>query len=109
MRALVSCLVASALLVPPAVGQTSRDAVLRSRVEAALRASSDIPVDSITVQVQGAVATLTGSVICDACGGNATPPGAGTVQQSLGAVVRAVPGITDVRFVLRYRAPPPPP
>jgi hypothetical protein len=85
--------------------QTPRDAVLQSRVEAALRASSDIPVDSIMVGVQEGVVTLTGSVICDddACGGNATPGGAGTVQQSLGAVVRAVPGVTDVRFVLRYR------
>jgi hypothetical protein len=89
----------------PAHAQTTRDVVLRSRIEAALRASSDIPVDSIVVGVQEGVVTLSGSVICDddACGGNATPGGAGTVQQSLGAVVRAVPGVTDVRFVLRYR------
>jgi hypothetical protein len=93
----------------PAHAQTTSDTVLRSRIEAALRASSDIPVDSVTVGVREGVVTVSGSVICDddACGGNATPGGAGTVQQSLGAVVRAVPGVTDVRFVLRYRLPNP--
>ena len=30
---------------------------------------------------------------CDGCGGSSTPGGAATVQQSLGAVVRAVPGV----------------
>jgi hypothetical protein len=57
------------------------------------------------VQVQGGVVTLSGSVVCEGCGGNATPGGAGTVQQSLGAVVRAIPGVTELRFQLRYAQP----
>ena len=88
----------------PAAGtaQTAGDEALRARVEAALRSASDVPSDSIVVQVSGGVVTLTGSVVCEGCGGNATPGGAGTVQQSLGAVVRAVPGVTRVEFRLRY-------
>jgi osmotically-inducible protein OsmY len=89
----------------PSSAQSPGDEALRSRIISALRASSDIPVDSVLVQVQEGVVTLSGSVICgdDDCGGNATPGGSGTVQQSLGAVVRAVPGVSDVRFALRYR------
>jgi hypothetical protein len=99
-------LVACALFTAPAAAQISSDAALRARVEAALAAASDLPADSIAVQVQGGIVTLSGSVLCDGCGGNATPGGVGTVQQSLGAVVRAIPGVTDLRFSLRYRPPP---
>ncbi|MBM4185169.1 MAG: BON domain-containing protein [Gemmatimonadetes bacterium] len=81
------------------------DDVLRARVEAAIEAAADLPADSVTVLVAGGVVTLTGSLLCEACGGNATPGGTGTVQQSLGAVVRAVPGVIDVRFRLTYRPP----
>ena len=106
MRVLLVALAASALVASSAAAQAAPDDALRARVEAALAAASDLPADSLTVQVQGGVVTLSGSVLCDDCGGNATPGGVGTVQQSLGAVVRAVPGVTDVRFVLRYRPPP---
>ena len=92
-------------LVSPAAAQAAPDDVLRARVEAALASASDLPADSIAVQVQGGVVTLSGSVLCDGCGGNATPGGVGTVQQSLGAVVRAVPGVRSLRFALRYRPP----
>ncbi len=90
------------LAAETAHAQTQTDQQLKTRVEAALAAAADVPADSITVQVEGGVVTLSGSVVCDACGGNSTPGGTGTVQQSLGAVVRAVPGVERVVFRLRY-------
>ena len=104
-RAAIMTLMASTLIAAPTSAQAAPDDVLRARVEAALAAASDLPADSISVQVQGGVVTLSGSVLCDGCGGNATPGGVGTVQQSLGAVVRAIPGVTELRFALRYRPP----
>lgn len=101
-------LFAACLAAPLAAhAQTSPvpDDVLRARVEAAIAAAADLPSDSISVQVRSGVVTLTGSLLCEGCGGNATPGRTGTVQQSLGAVVRAVPGVADVRFALRYRSP----
>ena len=98
--------IAASLLIPGvALAQAAPDDALKVRVEAALAAASDLPADSISVQVQGGVVTLSGSVLCDGCGGNATPGGVGTVQQSLGAVVRAIPGVRELRFALRYRPP----
>ena len=90
-------------LAAPASAQASPDEALRVRVESALAAAADLPADSLTVAVARGVVTITGSVLCEDCGGSATPGGTGTVQQSLGAVVRAVPGVVDVRFALRYR------
>jgi osmotically-inducible protein OsmY len=85
-----------------AAAQSAADQALKARVEAALESASDVPADSIAVQVSGGVVTLVDSVACEGCGGNATPGGAATVQQSLGAVVRAVPGVERVEFRLRY-------
>ena len=85
-----------------ASAQTQEEAALKARVEAALATASDVPADSVTVQVSGGVVTLSGSVVCEDCGGSSTPGGSGTVQQSLGAVVRAVPGVERVEFRLRY-------
>lgn len=82
--------------------QSVPDEVLRTRVEAALESASDVPADSITVDVSNGVVTLRGSVVCEDCGGSFTPGGFGTVQQSLGAVVRAIPGIVRVEFELEY-------
>jgi osmotically-inducible protein OsmY len=79
--------------------------VLVARVEAALESASDLPADSISVTARGGVVTLIGSVVCDECGGSRTPSGTGTVQQSLGAVVRAVPGVQQVLFDLVYQRP----
>jgi len=87
-----------------AAAQSTADARLRAAVVAALEGASDVPADSITVRVEAGVVTLTGSVLCDGCGGSSTPPGAATVQQSLGALVRAVPGVERVEFHLRYRS-----
>jgi hypothetical protein len=86
----------------PASAQSAADAELRARVEAAIASAADVPSDSIAVEVRAGVVALSGSVACDGCGGNSTPGGAGTVQQSLAAVVRAVPGVERVEFRLRY-------
>jgi hypothetical protein len=85
--------------------QARADSVLAVRVVAAIEAASDLPADSISVAVSGGVVTLTGSVVCADCGGSRTPSGSGTVQQSLGAVVRALPGVEQVLFELIYRRP----
>ncbi|MEQ1855530.1 MAG: BON domain-containing protein [Longimicrobiales bacterium] len=79
------------------------DDVLKARVEAAIAHAADLPADSLVVEASSGVVTITGSLLCNDCGGNATPSGTGTVQQSLGAVVRAVPGVAVVRFALSYR------
>ena len=86
------------------------DDVLQERVEAAIARASDVPADAITVVVIDGGVTVTGSVVCEECGGRRTPGGFGTVQQSLGAVVRAIPGVQSVEFDLQYerRAGPPP-
>ena len=94
-----------AMISGRAGAQSSSDEVLEERVESALENASDLPVDSITVEVRGGVVTLTGSVACEECGGSRTPAGVGTVQQSLGAVVRAVPGVERVEFKLQYQPP----
>ncbi len=88
-----------------ACGSGVPDEVLKERVESALASASDVPAGSIAVEVSDGVVTLTGSVVCQECGGRRTPPGSGTVQQSLGAVVRAIPGVTSVEFDLEYEPP----
>ena len=67
------------------------------------------PAYALTVEVSEGVVTVTGSVVCEDCGGRRTPGGFGTVQQSLGAVVRAIPGVQSVEFTLEYTPPEPPP
>ena len=102
--ALIACLGAAlSACTFSAAAQNSPDAALQARVEAALAGASDLPANAISVQASGGVVTLTGSIVCAACGGNQTPPGVGTIQQSLGAVVRAVPGVQRVEFNLQYR------
>ena len=105
------------LLAAPVLGGCASDGseippddVLQERVEAAIARASDVPADAITVVVIDGVVTVTGSVVCEECGGRRTPGGFGTVQQSLGAVVRAIPGVQSVEFDLQYerRAGPPP-
>ena len=93
-----------------AAAQSPADLALKTRIEAALEAASDLPADgAITVEVSRGTVTLTGSVACDECGGRRTTPGFGSVQQSLGAVVRAIPGVERVEFELEYvpRSSPP--
>lgn len=75
------------------------DEELEARVEAALTTASDLPPGFVVEASEGTI-TITGSLACDECGGLSTPGGVGTVQQSLGAVVRAVPGVEEVVFSL---------
>ena len=92
-----------ALTAQPATDEA--DAAMQARIEAVLERASDVPAESITVTVTEGVVKVKGSVVCAECGGTRTPGGTGTVQQSLGAVVRAIPGVTKVDFVLTYRQP----
>lgn len=95
----------SACTYGSAAAQSSPDALLADRVETAIMGASDLPVNSIVVEASNGVVTITGSVVCEECGGSRTPPGVGTIQQNLGAVVRAVPGVERVEFDLAYRLP----
>lgn len=70
-------------------GTTTGDEVLKARVEAALASASDVHAAGITVDARRGVVTLTGRVA------------SGTEQQSVGAIVRAVPGVGSVFFSLR--------
>ncbi|MEE8131131.1 MAG: BON domain-containing protein [Vicinamibacterales bacterium] len=72
---------------------TTGDEVLRARVEAALAGASDVDAAGITVDARRGVVTLTGRV--------ASP----TEQQSVGAIVRAIPGVRDVAFSLSIADP----
>ena len=72
---------------------TTGDEVLQARVEAALAGASDVDAAGITVDARRGVVTLTGQV--------ASP----TEQQSVGAIVRAIPGVRDVAFLLSIADP----
>jgi hypothetical protein len=78
------------------------DRALEARVVAAIVTAADLPADAFVVAASDGVVTITGSVACEGCGGMRTPPGVQSIQQSLGAVVRAVPGVERVEFDLRY-------
>lgn len=67
---------------------STADTVLRRRVEAALASATDVDGDRIQVVARKGVVTVSGHV------------SSGTEQQSVGAIVRAVPGVTEVRFSL---------
>jgi len=103
----VGLLAAASLVAAPttSAAQSRADSVLTARVQAAVRAATDLPADSISVSARGGVVTLKGSLLCGDCGGNGTPGGTSTIQQSLSAVVRAVPGVERVVFDLVYRRP----
>ncbi len=77
------------------------DRVLAEQVRAALLGASDLP-QGLAVEVADGVVLVSGVIACEDCGGNRTPGNVGTIQQSLGTVVRAVPGVTEVRFELDY-------
>ena len=69
-------------------GTTIGDEVLQVRVEAVLARASDVHAAGITVDVERGVVTLSGQVASE------------NEQQSLGAIVRAVPGVRNVSFLL---------
>ncbi len=98
---------AAVLLVACAAGVSSaqdpEDAALAARVAAAIAGTSDLPQNSLAVAADGGVVQISGSVACADCGGMLTPGGIQTIQQTLGAVVRAVPGVERVEFDLNYQ------
>lgn len=97
------CLVVLLLLVSCSPGPGSDEALL-ARVEAAIAGASDLPDAGLNLSVRDGVVTVTGSIVCEDCGGQSTPAAQGSVQQSIGAVIRAVPGVENVEFALA--APP---
>ena len=104
-RSCSAILLASTLIAcsaAPVATQSSADDLLEARVLAALANAADLPRDGLSVDVNDGVVTLAGSVVCAECGGDATPGGSSTVQQSLGAVVRAIPGVERVEFDVQY-------
>lgn len=73
------------------------DSDVQRNVEMAIEGATDLPRE-IRVEVSNGIVRVTGSLQCESCGGNATPGQLSTIQQSLGAVIRAVPGVTHVEF-----------
>ena len=77
------------------------DERIRMQVASAVESASDLP-PGFQVEVNEGVVIISGSVLCDDCGGMRTPGHIGTIQQSLGGVVRAIPGVMRVDFDLSY-------
>ena len=75
------------------------DEQIRIRVAAVIAQAADLP-QQIAVEVREGIVFISGSLDCEGCGGLRTPGNIGTVQQSLGAVVRAVNGVNRVVFDL---------
>ena len=78
-----------------------QEPTLQQQVTAAIASASDLPSDSLMVSVEDGIVTVTGSLECEECGGMRTPGGEDTIQQTLGAVIRAVPGVETVEFNLQ--------
>jgi osmotically-inducible protein OsmY len=83
--------------------QSTSDDALETGVIAAIANASDLPPDAFSVAASDGVVRITGSVVCEDCRGMLTPGGIQSVQQTLGAVVRAVPGVESVEFDLEYQ------
>ena len=79
------------------------DEQIKSQIESTIALSEDLP-QQIGVQVLEGVVIITGVLDCEDCGGMRTPGNLGTVQQSLGAVVRAVEGVREVIFDLSLKS-----
>ena len=77
------------------------DERIKMQVTSVIENASDLPT-GFQVEVTEGVVRVTGSVLCDECGGMRTPGHIGTIQQSLGGIVRAVPGVMRVDFDLSY-------
>lgn len=66
---------------------------VHARVEAALATARDVDATNLSVEVIDGIVTVMGRVT------------SGFEQQSVGAIVRAVPGVTEVRFVMQVDDP----
>lgn len=98
---LVACGEATTTESTPIASLENRDAEIAAEVESALRNASDLP-SGLAVEIDDGKVLISGSLQCANCGGMRTPGNTGTIQQSLGAVVRAVPGVSNVEFDLDY-------
>jgi len=90
---------APALETETATDADASDEQIRIQVEAVIARAADLP-QQIAVEVREGVVFVSGSLDCEGCGGLRTPGNVGTVQQSLGAMVRAVTGVNAVVFDL---------
>ena len=75
------------------------DERIKMQVTSVIENASDLPPGFQVEVTEGCEDT--GSVLCDECGYR-TPGHIGTIQQSLGGIVRAVPGVMRVDFDLSY-------
>ena len=79
----------------------SEDEQLQQNIEMAIANAADLPPGGFVVTATSGLVTISGSLDCEDCGGLRTPGGIDNIQQSLGAVVRAVPGVEQVQFSLQ--------
>lgn len=82
--------------------QTARattDDLLRARVVAALTNASDLPGRDIAVEVKSGIVILRGRISASSMRGVTYPTA--MMQQSVGAVVRAVPGVKQIQFSIQ--------
>lgn len=101
-RCAASLLIAGLLILSACTRENTpapgvNDAELQAQVEALLGRQSDLP-PGLEVSVSAGVVIIGGSLECADCAGWETPGSGGSVQQSVGAVVRAVPGVVEVQF-----------
>jgi len=96
------CLALLLLLLAACSPEPTADELLQGRIEAAIDQASDLRLEGLILSTDQGVVTVSGALQCEDCGGMRTPGGIGVVQQSLGAVIRAVPGVEQVVFDLQY-------
>jgi len=101
--AVFAMLALPACTIPMAGAQSLADQALEARVITAIANAADLPADAFSVVASDGVVKVTGSVVCESCGGMETPGGIQSIQQTLGAVVRAVPGVERVEFDLEFQ------
>ena len=81
----------------PASAATTKppaDALLKTRVESALAGAADLRGRTLTADAKAGTVVVTGKVATT------------SELQTVGAVVRAVPGVKDVRFAVQVEPPP---
>ena len=101
-KSLAKLVLALLILLVAACGQEpDTDESLQQQVTDAIAAIPDLPADTLIVTSEGGRVHVSGSLECEDCGGMLTPAGKGTIQQTLGAVIRAVPGVESVQFELQ--------
>lgn len=98
LRVAATTLLGGALLTGCVLDRGPSDAELEARVETALARASDLDGADVEISVSEGVVTVGGSLTCADCAATRTPAGMGSIEQSVGAIVRAVPGVKGVEF-----------